>query len=54
MSGQQWQQFLAGKQVEGYYFDGLDAKDLRPIDRQRPHSLAIPLTLRGRANEVIE
>ena len=47
MSGQQWQQFLAAKQVEGFYFDGIDAKDLRPIDRHRPHSLAIPLTLRG-------
>jgi len=47
MSGQQWQQFLTSKHVEGYYFDGIDAKDLRPQDKQRAHSLAIPLTLRG-------
>jgi len=47
MSNQQWQQFLVHEPVEGYYFDGVDIKNLVPSDKQRPHSLAIPLILRG-------
>ena len=42
-----WRQFLAREAVEGYYFDGVDTKDLRASNRQSPHSLAIPLILRG-------
>jgi GAF domain-containing protein/HAMP domain-containing protein len=47
LSGQQWKRFLANRAVEGYYFDGINTKALTPSDRQRPHSLAIPLSLRG-------
>ncbi len=47
MSSQQWQQFLTHTPVEGYFFDGVDTKNLKPTDNQRANSLAIPLTLRG-------
>ncbi len=47
MSGQQWKQFFTTQPVEGFVFDGIDAKDITPFDKQRAHSLAIPLTLRG-------
>jgi GAF domain-containing protein len=47
MSGQQWKQFFSGQPVEGYSFDGIDAKNMKPSDKQLAHSLAIPLTLRG-------
>lgn len=47
ISNQQWQQFLTHTPVEGYYFDGVDTKNLKPSDKQRANSLAIPLTLRG-------
>jgi len=47
MGDQQWQHFLMQKPVEGYYFDGVDTKSLKPSDKQHPHSLAVPLILRG-------
>jgi GAF domain-containing protein len=47
MSNQQWNQFLANESVEGYYFDGVDTRNLKPSDKQHPHSLSVPLTLRG-------
>ena len=47
MSNQQWQQFLSQEPVEGYYFDGVNATKLKPTDRQRAHSLAVPLIWRG-------
>jgi GAF domain-containing protein len=47
LSGQQWKQFFTTQPVEGFVFDGIDAKNLTPSDKQRAHSLAIPLTLRG-------
>ncbi|NOT05170.1 MAG: GAF domain-containing protein [Anaerolineales bacterium] len=47
MGEQQWQQFLVRRPVEGYYFDGIEAKAIGPHDRQRNHGLTIPLTLRG-------
>jgi len=47
MSNQQWQQFLSQEPVEGYYFDGVNATKLKPSDRQRAHSLAVPLIWRG-------
>jgi GAF domain-containing protein len=47
MSDQQWKRFFAGQPINGYVFDGLDAKTIQPSDKQNSHSLAIPLTLRG-------
>jgi GAF domain-containing protein/HAMP domain-containing protein len=47
MSGQQWKRFFASQPGEGYYFDGIDAKNMKLSDKQSAHSLAIPLTLRG-------
>lgn len=47
LSGQQWKHFLANQTVEGYYFNGVDTKAITASDKQRPHNLAIPLTLRG-------
>ncbi len=47
MGEQQWNQFIARKPVEGYYFDGVDVKLIEPSNKKRRHSLAIPLTLRG-------
>jgi GAF domain-containing protein/HAMP domain-containing protein len=47
MSEQQWNQFVASKPVEGYYFDGVDAKLINASNNKQAHSLAIPLTLRG-------
>ena len=47
LSGQQWKQFFTSQPVEGFVFDGIDAKNLTLSDKQRAHSLAIPLTLRG-------
>jgi GAF domain-containing protein len=47
MGEQQWTQFLNIQPVEGYYFDGVETKNLSAFDKERSHSLAIPLTLRG-------
>jgi GAF domain-containing protein len=47
MGEQQWRQFSTNQSVSGYYFDGIEAKVLDPNDKQRSHSLMIPLTLRG-------
>ena len=48
MTSQQWKRFFADQPIEEYYFDGIDAKDMKPSDRKPAHnSLAIPLTLRG-------
>ncbi len=47
LSGQQWKRFLSNKIVEGYYFDGIETKTIKTSDKNRPHNLAIPLTLRG-------
>jgi GAF domain-containing protein/HAMP domain-containing protein len=47
MSDQQWKQFFIGQPINGYVFDGLDAKTIQPSDPINPESLTIPLTLRG-------
>ena len=47
MSGQQWKHFFTTQPVEGFVFDGIDAKNLTSSDKQSSHSLTIPLTLRG-------
>jgi len=47
MSGQQWKQFLARESVEGYYFDGVNTKNLKQSEKQLTNSFAVPLTLRG-------
>jgi GAF domain-containing protein len=44
---QQWKQFLIHQDVKGFSFDGIDTTQVAQSDKQRPHSLAIPLTLRG-------
>lgn len=46
-SNQQWSQFLTRTPVEGYYFNGVDIKSLKPSDKQRAHSLSVPIMLRG-------
>jgi GAF domain-containing protein len=46
-SEQQWKQFLARQNVQGFSFDGLETIQLTPSEKNRPHSLSIPLTLRG-------
>ena len=47
LSGQQWKQFLTHQNVQGFSFDGVGITQITQSDKQRPHSLAIPLTLRG-------
>ncbi len=47
LSGQQWKQFLTQQEVQGFSFDGVDTTQLTQSHKQRPHSLSIPLTLRG-------
>ena len=47
LSGQQWKQFLTRQDIKGFFFDGVDTIQVTQSDKQRPHSLAIPLTLRG-------
>lgn len=48
LSEQQWNKFLTRQTIGGYYFDGIDAKQLKPsADKAIPHSLSIPLILRG-------
>jgi GAF domain-containing protein len=47
MSSQQWQQFLNRESVEGYYYDGVDIKNIKSSDKERAHSFSVPLTLRG-------
>ena len=47
MGEQQWQQFMNRHPVEGYYFDGIEARTLSPYDKLRSHGLAVPLILRG-------
>jgi GAF domain-containing protein/HAMP domain-containing protein len=47
LSGQQWQQYFTNQPVEGYYFDGVNTTTLKSAEKQRAHSLAIPLTVRG-------
>jgi len=47
LSGQQWKQFLTQQEVQGFSFDGVDTTQLTSAGKQRPHSLAIPLMLRG-------
>lgn len=47
LSGQQWHRFLASDATQGYYFDGISTKVIQPADKQRPHKLSVPLTLRG-------
>ena len=46
-SEQQWKQFLTRQDVRGFSFDGLETIQLTPSDKEHPHSLSIPLTLRG-------
>ena len=47
LSGQQWKQYFKSQSSEGYIFDGINTKALVETDKQRAHSLAIPLMLRG-------
>ena len=47
LSGQQWNQFLLRQDVKGFTFDGVSTTQVTKSDKKRPHSLAIPLTLRG-------
>jgi GAF domain-containing protein/HAMP domain-containing protein len=47
MSGQQWKEFLATQTIEGFTFDGIDAKSIGASDKEPAQGLAIPLTLRG-------
>jgi GAF domain-containing protein len=47
LSEQHWKQFLTRQDVQGFSFDGVDTTQLTPSDKQRPHSLSIPLSLRG-------
>jgi GAF domain-containing protein len=46
-SSQQWQQYLTQQPVDGYFFDGIDTKNINKSDKQRDYSLAVPLSLRG-------
>jgi len=46
-SNQQWQQYLTQEPVDGYYFDGVDTKNLKKSDKQLDYSLEVPLMLRG-------
>ena len=46
-SSQQWQQYLTQQPVDGYFFDGIDTKNINKSDKQRDYSLAVPLILRG-------
>ena len=47
LSEQQWKQFLTREEVKGFLFDGVDTTQITDSGKQRKHSLAIPLTLRG-------
>lgn len=47
MSEQQWRQFLNRQPIEGYHFDGVQAKPLTPSNNKQIHSLAIPLKIHG-------
>ncbi|MFN8382239.1 MAG: GAF domain-containing protein [Anaerolineales bacterium] len=48
LSEQQWSKFLTRQTIGGYYFDGVDAKQINPTsEKTTPHSLSIPLILRG-------
>lgn len=47
LSEQQWRQFLGKQDLHGYHFDGVDAKQLNSSSQKPPHSIAIPLILRG-------
>jgi GAF domain-containing protein len=47
LSGQQWKQFLTRQNFQGFSFDGVDTIQLTQSNNPRPHSLAIPLILRG-------
>ena len=46
-SEQQWKKFLTNQNAQGFSFDGVETIQLTPSDKERPHSLSIPLTLRG-------
>lgn len=47
MSSQQWRKFLVDEPVAGYYFDGVIIKKIEPSDKERTHSLSVPLILHG-------
>lgn len=47
MSDQQWKRFFASQSVNGYIFDGLEAKTVQPSSSILNQSLTIPLILRG-------
>jgi GAF domain-containing protein len=48
LNEQQWKQFLSHQNTQGFTFDGLQTIQFTPsADNERPHSLSIPLTLRG-------
>jgi GAF domain-containing protein/HAMP domain-containing protein len=53
LSGQQWKQFLKRKEFRGFLFDGVDTNELDPSSKF-PHTLAIPLVLRGTKIGVIK
>lgn len=46
-SEQQWRQFLTHQDVKGFTFDGLETTSLTQNNAERPHSLSVPLILRG-------
>jgi len=47
LSQQQWSQFLSRQGIRGYHFDGINARKMDSTDLKHPHSIAIPLILRG-------
>lgn len=47
MSEQQWSQFLAKRRVDGFHYDGVSVRQIKPGEKTRPNSLAIPIILRG-------
>lgn len=46
MIERQWRQFLSRQNIKHYYFDGVEAHQHAPQEKQH-HNLAIPLILRG-------
>ena len=48
LSEQQWSKFLTRQTINGYHFNGVDAKQIKPSSNKTAvHSLSIPLMLRG-------
>lgn len=47
MSGRQWSQFQASRALQGYYFDGIDARKIEDSKAEYASVFSVPLTLRG-------